>query len=87
MNCSFIFHPFALPSSFAKSPLSLDPSAPDYRVFITSSIRRRFVCIIKTLGGLPEITQKAPVLANKPPTLRFIWERLKNLSLSSGEAG
>ncbi|HJU61818.1 MAG TPA: hypothetical protein VJ864_07210 [Candidatus Binatia bacterium] len=26
---------------------------------------RRFVCVIKTLGGLPEITQKAPVLANQ----------------------
>ena len=45
MNSSFILCP--LPLSFAKSPLSLDPSAADYRPFLTSSSHPSVVCSIR----------------------------------------
>jgi hypothetical protein len=89
MNSCFILSPFA----FTKSPLSLNPSVADYRFFYLSSPSIRYWLDQKakancTLRWLPRDNEKQATTHPKESSpLRFFWERLKNLSLSSGEAG
>jgi len=73
MNSSFILSPFAF--ILTRSPLSLNPSAADYRSFITSSIPPFVLCSIKkkkpylSFGSLEKTKNKARLI----PTSRRLF--------------
>jgi hypothetical protein len=80
-------------SAEGEAPLSLNPSAADYRSFITSSIRAS-VCLLHQkketvpfVGSLEKTKNKARLIPTSRRLFGLSGERLKNLSLSSGEAG